>query len=275
MIKFNKKFIAASVFLCTTAAFSFDLGSIAKDVINNVTNSSSNEKTSQTATSSTNLNDSTISSGLKEALQEGVTYAVETLGAQNGYLNNSSVKIPLPQNLQNAETIIRKVGGDKIADNLIESMNNAATKAAPKTAEIFAKAIENMSLDDATAILNGKDDAATQYFKTNTTSSLKETIKPIITEAMEQNSVAKYYSAFNDYYKQYAKDYVDSSSVMSVAKNFGVDSYLPGSSDESLDDYVTTKAIDGLFAMIAKKEAAIRENPVEQTTSLLKEVFGK
>ncbi len=80
MIKFNKKFIAASVFLCTTAAFSFDLGSIAKDVINNVTNSSSNEKTSQTATSSTNLSDSTISSGLKEALQEGVTYAVETLG---------------------------------------------------------------------------------------------------------------------------------------------------------------------------------------------------
>ncbi len=71
-------------------------------------------------------------------------------------------------------------------------MNSAATKAAPKTAEIFAKAIENMSLDDATAILNGKDDAATQYFKTNTTSSLKETIKPIITEAMEQNSVAKY-----------------------------------------------------------------------------------
>jgi hypothetical protein len=275
MIKFNKKFIAASVFLCTTAAFSFDLGSIAKDVINNVTNSSSNEKTSQTATSSTNLSDSTISSGLKEALQEGVTYAVETLGAQNGYLNNSSVKIPLPQNLQNAETIIRKVGGDKIADNLIEAMNSAATKAAPKTAEIFAKAIENMSLDDATAILNGKDDAATQYFKTNTTSSLKETIKPIITEAMEQNSVAKYYSAFNDYYKQYAKDYVDNSSVMSVAKNFGVDSYLPGSSDESLDDYVTTKAIDGLFAMIAKKEAAIRENPIEQTTSLLKEVFGK
>lgn len=275
MIKFNKKFIAASVFLCTTAAFSFDLGSIAKDVINNVTNSSSNEKTSQTATSSTNLSDSTISSGLKEALQKGVTYAVETLGAQNGYLNNSSVKIPLPQNLQNAETIIRKVGGDKIADNLIEAMNSAATKAAPKTAEIFAKAIENMSLDDATAILNGKDDAATQYFKTNTTNSLKETIKPIITETMEQNSVAKYYSAFNDYYKQYAKDYVDNSSVMSVAKNFGVDSYLPGSSDESLDDYVTTKAIDGLFAMIAKKEAEIRENPVEQTTSLLKEVFGK
>jgi len=277
MIKIDKKKVIVSLALCATTAFSFDFGSIAKDVVNNVTNSTSEDKSSQTTTttnSNSNLSESTVSSALKEALQNGVTYAVETLGAENGYLNNSEVKIPLPENLQKVETIIRKAGGDEVADNLINSMNTAATKAAPQTAEIFASAIEKMSVDDATTILNGDDDAATKYFQTNTSDSLKETIKPIIEETMEQNDVAKYYSAFNDYYKEYGKDYVENSSVMGVAKNFGVDSYLPSSSDENIDDYVTQKAIDGLFTMIAQKEAAIRENPVEQTTSLLKEVFG-
>lgn len=273
MININKKIITLSLILCTSSAFSFDFGTIAKDVMDNVTKDSSSSTTTTSSTST--LSNSTVSSGLKEALKVGVNYAVSSLGAQNGYLNNSLVKIPLPENLQNAETLIRKVGGDKVADDLIKSMNTAATNAAPKTAQIFINAIEKMGLEDAKKILNGGNEAATQYFKTNTTSSLKELIKPIITQTMEQNSVAKYYSTFNSYYKQYGKDYVESSSVMSVAKNFGVDSYLPSSSDEDLEDYVTTKAIDGLFTMIAQKESAIRENPVEQTTSLLKKVFGQ
>jgi len=267
----KKNIICASLILSSTLAFSFDLSSFAKGVVDNVSKDSS----STINTTGSSLDNSTISSGLKEALKTGVTYAVENLGSDNGYLNNSLVKIPLPENLQKAETLIRKVGGDKIADDLISSMNSAATKAAPQTSQIFLDAIEKMSLEDATKILNGGDNAATEYFKTNTTSSLKEMIKPIINETMEQNSVASYYKSFNSYYKQYGKEYVENSSVMSIAKNFGADSYLPTSSDEDLDDYVTQKAIDGLFTMIAQKEAAIRSNPVEQTTSLLKQVFGK
>lgn len=266
----KKSIICASIVLSSTLAFSFDIGSLTKDVLQNV----SKDTTSKTQTSNSNLSTSTVTSGLKEALKVGVDYAVKNLGTKNGYLNNSLVKIPLPENLQKAETLIRKAGGDQIADDLINSMNSAATKAAPQTAQIFVNAIEKMSLDDAKKILNGDENAATNYFQTNTTDSLKKLIKPIIKETMAQNSVAGYYDTFNSYYKQYGKEYVNNSSVMGLAKEFGVDSYLPSSSDENLDDYVTQKAIDGLFKMIAKKEAAIRSNPVEQTTSILKQVFG-
>jgi hypothetical protein len=267
----NKLLLSSIFVLGTTFLYSFDLGGLAKDIMNDVS------KKSSTTSSSTNSNLSniTVTKGLKEALKVGVDYAVKNLGANNGYLNNSLVKIALPDNLQKAETIIRKVGGDKIADNLIKSMNTAATNAAPKTAEIFIDAITKMSLTDAKKILAGDKDAATQYFKSNTSNSLKKVIKPIIQKTMEQNSVAKYYDTFNSYYKEYGKSYVENSQVMGLAKNFGVDSYLPSNSDESLDDYVTSKAIDGLFKMIAKKESAIRSNPIEQTTSILKEVFGK
>ena len=131
-----------------------------------------------------------------------------------------------------------------------------------------------MDLEDAKKILAGDENSATTYFKENTNDSLRELIKPIVNKTMAENSVSKYYDAFNSYYNQYGKEYVENSSVMNLAKNFGADEYIPSSSDESLDDYVTNKAIDGLFKIISEKEASIRENPVEQTTSLLKEVFG-
>lgn len=268
----KKVSIVASVVLCSTLSFGFDLGSITKAVTDNLSKPAT-ASSSSTSTNS-NLSNSTVSSGLKEALKVGVDYAVKNLGADNGYLNNSLVKIPLPENLQKAEGIIRNVGGDQIANDLINSMNSAATKAAPKTAEIFVDAIDKMSLEDAQKILNGSENAATDYFKANTTDSLKKMITPIIQETMQQNQVAGYYDTFNSYYKQYGKGMVESSGVAGLAKNFGVDSYLPSTSDQNLDEYVTDKAIDGLFKMIATKEAAIRSNPIEQTTSILKQVFG-
>lgn len=266
----KKTSIIAAIVLSSSMAFAFDLNSIAKGVMENVVKEPN--KTTETKTSS--LDNSTISSGLKEALKVGVDYAVKSLGSKDGYLKNLDVKIPLPENLQKAEGMIRKVGGDKVADDLINSMNSAATNAAPKTADIFIDAIDKMSLDDAQKILNGDKNAATDYFKANTTESLKKLITPIVQQTMKENQVASYYDTFNTYYKQYGKDLVDNSSVMNMAKSFGVDSYIPSSSDESLDEYVTNKAIDGLFKMIGEKESEIRSNPVEQTTSLLKKVFG-
>lgn len=266
----KKKIILSSLVLCSTLSFAFDLNSFTKEIVNDITKTET--KQDQTITSS--LSQDTVSKGLKEALKVGVNYATKTLGAQNGYLNNADVKIPLPQNLQKAETLIRSVGGDKVADDLIKSMNNAATNAAPETAKIFIDAIEKMNLEDAKKILAGDEHSATNYFKENTNEALKKLIKPIVNKTMQENSVSKYYDTFNTYYKQYGKEYVENSSVMNLAKNFGVDEYIPSSSDESLDDYVTNKAIDGLFKMISEKEASIRENPVEQTTSILKKVFG-
>ena len=268
----KKSIIASTLILSTTFVFALDLGSIAKGVLDTATTTNQTKSTTQT---SSNLSDSTVSSGLKEALKTGVKYATTQLGATNGYLNNSAVKIPLPDNLAKAETLIRSVGGDKMADDLINSMNSAASKAAPQTAEIFMDAIDKMSLADAQKILNGGDNAATNYFKANTTESLKKSILPIVQQTMKENQVAGYYDTLNNLYKSNVKDLVENSSVMGMAKNFGVDSYLPGNSNESLDEFVTTKAIDGLFTMIAQKEAGIRANPVEQTSSILKQVFGK
>lgn len=276
----KKSIIASTLILTTTFTFAFDLGSIAKSVVDNVTKEQTTTQkaplapVATTANTNSNISDSTVSSGLKEALKTGVNFAVTQLGANNGYLNNSAVKIPLPDNLAKAETLLRSAGGDKMANDLINSMNNAASKAAPKTAEIFMNAIDKMSLTDAQSILAGGNEAATNYFKANTTESLKKLIAPIVQESMKENNVASYYDTINNVYKSSAKGLVDNSGVMGMAKNFGVDSYIPTSSDESLDSYITTKAIDGLFTMIGQKEAAIRSNPVEQTTSILKQVFG-
>ncbi len=277
----KKSIIASTLILSSTFTFAFDLGSIAKSVVDNVTKEqTTTQKTTDTiAPSATNTNpnisDSTVSNGLKEALKTGVNFAVTQLGTNNGYLNNTAVKIPLPDNLAKAETLLRSAGGDKMADDLINSMNTAASKAAPQTAEIFMNAIDKMSLADAQGILSGGNEAATNYFKANTTDSLKKLISPIVQETMKENNVASYYDTINNVYKSSAKGLVENSGIMSMAKNFGVDSYIPTSSDESLDSYITTKTIDGLFTMIGQKEAAIRANPVEQTTSILKQVFGK
>lgn len=265
------KKITLSLVLACSFSFSFDFNSLANNVLKSTTKPTTNTQTKKAS----GLSDSTVTSGLKEALNVGVNYAIQELSKENGYLDNSLVKIPLPDNLITTEKLIRKVGGDKIADDLIISMNNAAAKSAPKTATIFMNAIDKMSMNDVQTILIGNDNAATEYFQKNTTTSLKSMIKPIIQESMQENKVASYYDTFNNYYKDNAKKFVDESQVMGYAKSFGVDSYLPGSSDESLDDYVTQKAIDGLFKMIASKEAEIRKDPVAQTTSLLKQVFGK
>ncbi len=262
--------IIVSLFISSTLAFSFSLDSIKKTVLDNV------KQPTQTNTSTTSaLSSSTINSGLKEALSQGVKIAVETLGKDNGYLNNSLVKIPLPQNLQKVESLIRKAGGGKYADELITAMNDAASQAAPKTANIFMNAIEKMSIEDATKILNGANTDATKYFKANTYTQLKELITPIVKKSISSNQVASYYKSFNGFYQSQGKGLLQSSGVMGYAKNLGVDSYLPGNEDKDLDEYITTKAIDGLFTMIEKEEIAIRENPVNRTTSLLKQVFGK
>lgn len=260
--------VLTSLTLASSIAFSFDISGFASDALKTATQTSTPTKTSS------NLSDSTVSSGLKEALKVGVNFGVKALSQKDGYLNNADVKIPLPDKLAKAETLLRKVGGDKTADDLIKSMNDAATEAAPQTASILMKAIEKMNVQDAKTILAGDDHAATEYFQKNTTGSLQELIKPIVQKSMKKNSVAKYYDKFNGLYTSNIKGVTENSSMMGMAKSFGADEYLPSDKDAKLDDYVTSKAIEGLFTMIATKEAQIRKDPVAQTTSLLKQVFG-
>ena len=248
--------------LCLNLSFAFSLDDITKIA----TDSLKKTETTNTKTSSM------ITSGLKEALSKGVQTAIESLSKENGYFN-SAAKIPLPESLSSTEALIRKAGAGKYADDLIKAMNSAASQAAPKTAPIFLDAIKDMGIDDANKVLQGSNTAATQYFKDNTYSKLKDMISPIIKNSIASNDVAKYYDAFNSAYKTYGKDLVDSNGVMGYAKSFGVDKYIPSTDDKSLDEYITSKALDGLFEMIQKEEIAIRENPVNRTTDLLKQVF--
>lgn len=246
----------------TLFSFSFDFGSLFNDAIENISEPTT---TNNSILATSSLSDETISDGLKEALSVGVKYAVSELGKKDGYLNNVDVKIPLPKDLAKAESIVRGFGGDKYVDEFIKSMNTAATDAAPKTVDIFLDAIKAITLQDVNKILAGDEDAATEYFRTHTTSSLIKTVRPIVQKTMQQNDVSYYYDKANSFYK---------SDIKSRAVEFGIASFLPKESDEKLDEYITRKAIDGLFKRIAVKEAEVRENPLAQTTDLLRNVFG-
>jgi len=261
--------LITALLLTSTLSMAFDLGGLVKESTNRLQSSSTSNTNSSKGSS---LSSAVVSDGLKEALKVGVEYGVKELSKENGYLANDKVKIPLPDKLQKVEKLVRKAGGDKIADDLIVSMNTAASKAAPKTTVIFVDAIKDMNIDDAKKILSGGDDAATKYFEEHTSKSLKETIKPIIRETMEENKVASYYDTFNKYYKDNA-GLIENTSALKYAKQFGADEYIP-SSKEDLDDYVTSQALKGLYTMISEKESEIRKDPIAQTTSLLKKVFG-
>ena len=201
------------------------------------------------------LSDSDISGGLKEALIKGANSAVSNLGKVDGFLDNANVKIPMPKHLSMIESGLRKVGQDKIADSFVESMNRAAEKAVPEAANVFTDAIKSMSIDDAKGILNGGDRAATDYLQRSSGDKLRERFRPLVEEAIGTVGVTKNY-----------QDLV------------GKADFLSGFVDTdklNLENYVTDKALDGVFFMVAEEERKIRENPAARTTELLKKVFSK
>jgi len=201
-----------------------------------------------------NLTNEEMVSGLKEALSKGIQFAVDSLGKDGGFLNNSAVKIPMPDSLAWVEKSLRSLRQDKLADEFIDTMNYAAEKAVPEAAAIFGQAIRNMSVDDAQGILTGPEDAATKYFRANTEAALKEKMRPIVEEATARAGVTSAYKKM-------------------MAKAGGMTSLLSGNTTD-LDGYVTDKTLDGLFLIIAEEEKKIRENPLARSTDLLKKVFG-
>ena len=266
----HKKIILISLITSLTLAQA-SWQEMGKSVLNNLP---AQNTPSNTNTNLSNLSNTEMSDGLKLALQQGVNKAIQMLSSNNGYLNNSLAKIELPNNLKAVETAVRKVGGNQYADELIVAMNQSASQAAPKAANIFLNAIEKMNINDVSKIVQGNNNAATQYFKENTFNDLKASLLPIIKQSMEQNQIASYYKTFQSYYKSNSAGLVDTSALSGIAKTFKVDSYLPSNSEVELDDYITTEAIDGLFSLIEQEEQAIRKNPMQQSSALLKKVFG-
>ncbi len=199
------------------------------------------------------LSDQETNDGLKAALNQGVAKAVGLLGASNGFFGNKEVKIPLPDSLKKVEKGMRLVGMGDQADDLVLKMNRAAEAAVPEAKALLVSSIKQMSLSDAKAILTGPDDAATQYFKKTTSADMGEKFLPIVTKATEKVQLAQTYNKYAE-----------------LGSQFGV----VDKENANIEQYVTNKALDGLYLMIAKEEAAIRKDPIGQASSLLKKVFG-
>ena len=191
--------------------------------------------------------------GLKAALTQGVDKAVTQLGATDGFLKNPRVAIPLPPVLEKADRALRMVGMGGDADALRETMNHAAEAAVGEAGPVLKKALRSMTLADAKGILSGGDDSATQYFRRSSGEELRTRFKPIVVRATTRLKLAALYD-------QYA------------GKAAGIG--LMSASDADLNEYVTGKALDGLFTVIADEERAIRKDPLGQASSLIQKVFG-
>ncbi len=201
------------------------------------------------------VSDNDISRGLKEALGKGVKTAVNSLGRQDGYLGNPRVRIPLPNSIQKLEKGLRFAGQGRAVDEFVASMNNAAEKAVPVAIDVFVDAIMQMTFDDARDILfSGQDDSATQFFRRTSEETLRDKFRPIVEDFTERAGVTQKYKT--------------------MAGRAGFAAAFLGKDATDLDGYVTQKALDGLFLMIAEEERNIRKNPLGRTTDLLRKVFG-
>jgi hypothetical protein len=190
---------------------------------------------------------------LKQALADGSASAVAKLGVENGFLGNPKVKIPLPPVLQRIESALRYTGMRKQADELVVAMNRAAEAAVPDARTLLIDSVRKMSIKDAKAVLTGGETAATDYFRRTTESQLAQRFLPIVKKATDQVGLAEQYN-----------------SLAGQAVQLG----LIKEQQATIERYVTQKALDGLYLMIADQEKAFRQNPMAASSDIVKRVFG-
>ncbi len=191
---------------------------------------------------------------IKEALVKGTSKGTDFLSQTDGFFKNPEVKIPFPPEAKKVEKTLRDIGLGNQADRVILSLNRAAEDAAKSAKDIFVTAITKMTLEDAINIVKGNDNAATEYLKRTTTTSLTEAFSPIIEKSLEKTDATKYWG-----------DAMTAYNKVPLVKKVNPD----------LKAYVTQKSLDALFLMIAKEELEIRKDPMARTSDLLKKVFGK
>ena len=191
--------------------------------------------------------------GIKTALERGADVAVSLLGQNGGFLDNPKVHIPLPGVLSDAAKLLKAIGQQKRTDELVIAMNRAAEAAVPEAKALLKSAVKNMGVDDARKLISGGDDSVTRFFAEKTRTSLAEKFLPIVTKHTERLAVAQKYN-----------------SLASKALDLG----LLKKQDANVQQYVTGKALDGLYLMIAEEERKIRQDPVGTGSAILKKVFG-
>jgi hypothetical protein len=209
--------------------------------------------TNGTSSSASSLSDNEIAGGLKDALSIGSENVVSQLSAPGGFNSDSNIRIPLPDSLQPVQETMNKFGMGSSLNNLENKLNEAAEIATEKAKPLFLNAIKELSWSDVKTILNGPDDAATQYFKAKMSSPLSAEMKPIVDNSLNEVGAIKTYNNAMGKYKS-----------------------LPLVPDVQADlsQHVLDKGIDGIFYYLAIEEKAIRENPAKRTTELLQKVFA-
>lgn len=192
-------------------------------------------------------------SGIRAALERGAAIAVDLLGKPDGFLGNPKVRIPLPGALDDAAGVLKAMGQQDKVDELVTAMNRAAEAAVPKAKTLLVKAVKSMSVSDAMRIVRGGETSVTDFFADKTRKPLGREFLPIVTKATEQVSLASKYNA-----------------VAGKAAGFG----LVKKEDANVQQYVTRKALDGLYWMIGEEEKKIRQDPVGTGSAILGKVFG-
>lgn len=200
-----------------------------------------------------NLSNTDATQGLKAALEKGALSAISLLGTTDGFLGNDKVRINLPGSLQDAVNLLRTLGQGGRVDELITAMNRGAEAAMPMAKDMLVNAVQTMSVTDAKGILTGGDTAVTQFFAGKTRPSLSVKFLPVVTHATEKVGLAQKYN-----------DVAGKASEMGLLKK----------EDANIQQYVTGKALDGLYFMISEEEKKIRQNPVGYGSAILSKVFG-
>ena len=191
--------------------------------------------------------------GLKSALNSSTLKAVEKLAIKGGFWNNAKVKIPLPGYLEDVRGMMNAIGMRKQAEELQMAMNRAAENAVGEAKPIFVNAIKSMSVQDAKGIISGGQDSGTQYFKGKTADALRTKFLPVVKKATERVGLAQKYN-----------DIAAKGASLGIVKG----------DQKTVETFVTQKALDGLYLMMADEEKAIRADPVGRGTDIVKKVFG-
>lgn len=208
----------------------------------------------------------------KSAVSSALNAAVKELSS-GGFLNNATAKIPLPKSLETAANLAKKVGGEKWANELVTSINNAASAAVPGAADVFSGVIKNMSDADVKKVLQGGKDSFTKFLQQSSSQKLQAVFKPIITKMMSDNTFATAYNGLNSFVAGSALAKSDTAKQLKgIATSMGAGEYIP-QENEDINDYITRKTLDGLFNVMSEKESSLRGGAVEQGTKILQGIF--
>lgn len=199
------------------------------------------------------LSNDKIVSGLKEALTRGTNSSVTLVSRLDGFYKNPKIKIPFPKEAKQMESTLKSIGMSKQVDEFVKTLNRAAEDAAKQAAPIFVNAIKKMTVTDGLKILRGGNTAATEFLKASTSTALTAQFKPVVQSSLQRVQITKHWTPL-----------VKSYNRLPMVKKMNPD----------LNAYVTQKAIEGLFMMIAEEEAKIRKDPVKTGSDLLNQVFG-